>query len=166
MAKKYPLEQLAFIKKKKLDEAERILRDKREELLTEQKKLTKVEKARDEVKKHKLEKLQQLRDAMDEGERADKIEQGRHYLKLVEEKLIIEEKKVTAQKEQVKKAEEAVEAARQDMLKRQKEVEKFKEHKELWRKEMLKEIEKEEAKEADEIGSSRFTLRKRKQEGE
>ena len=43
MAKKYPLEQLAFIKKKKLEEAERILREKKEKLAEEEELLRKVE---------------------------------------------------------------------------------------------------------------------------
>lgn len=164
MAKKYPLEQLAIIKQKKLDEAEQLLRDKRAALLVEEKKLTKVEKERDEVKKHKLDKLTQLRSAMDEGERADKIEQGRHYLKLVDEKLILAEKKVEAQKEQVKKAQHAVETARLEMIKRQKAVEKFKEHKELWKKEMRQEQEKKEGAEADEMGTSQFISRRKREE--
>lgn len=98
MAKKYPLEQLAFIKQKKLEEAERVLRKKKEKLLEEEKKLKAVEKERDKVKKHKQAKLTQLRKALDEGERTDKLEQKRTYLKLVEEDLKVQEDKVEAQK--------------------------------------------------------------------
>lgn len=159
--KKYPLEQLAFIKKKKLQESERILREKKEELAAAEEKLRQVELERDKAKAHKIEKLKQLRDALDEGKPTSKIEQMRTYMKIVEEKLQSHEKKVTAQKEEVVKAEEAVEAARQDMLKRQRDVEKLKEHKGEWTKEMHKELEKEEAKEEDETGTTRF-IRKKK----
>jgi len=162
MAKEYPLEQLAFIKKKKLQEAERELRDKKEALIDEQKKLTKVMKERDEVKRHKIDKLTKLREDLDSGESTKKIEEGRNYLQIVEDKLKIEEKKVEAQEKEVQKAEEAVEAARVEMLRRQQQVEKLKEHKSEWTDEMKKELEKEEAKEADETGSSRFLLNKKK----
>ena len=101
MGKKYPLQQLAFIKKKKLEEAERILREKKEKLAVEEDKLAHIEKERDKIKKHKQDKLQQLRDALDEGERTDKVEQKRIYLKIVEEKLKQHEKKVVDQKKEV-----------------------------------------------------------------
>jgi hypothetical protein len=166
MAKKYPLEQLALIKAKKLEEAERILRDKKGKLTEEEEKLKKVKKERDEVKKHKDDKLQQLRDALDAGERTDKIEQKRTYLKLVKEKLITHDKKVSDQKMQVEKAEREVEEARAQMLKRQRDVEKIKEHRQEWKKELLKEMEQEEAKEADEMGTTRHILRKRQKRQE
>jgi len=162
MAKKYPLEQLAIIKKKKLEEAERILREKKENLIQEEEKLTTVEKARDKAKKHKVDKLEQLRGALDEGERTDKIEQKRIYLKLVNEKLSQHEKKVADQQKQVEKAEEEVEKARQEMLKKTRDVEKLQEHKKEWKVEMRRELEKDEAIEGDEMGGARFIADKRK----
>jgi flagellar biosynthesis chaperone FliJ len=159
--KKYPLEQLIFIKKKKLQESERALREKKEALAAAKHKLQQVELERDKAKAHKLEKLKQLRDGLDEGKPTTKIEQIRIYMKIVEEKLQSQEKRVAAQKEEVVKAEEAVEAARRDMFKRQRDVEKLKEHKGMWTKEMRKELEKEEAKEEDETGAIHF-IRKKK----
>lgn len=162
MGKKYPLEQLVIIKKKKLEEAEKVLREKKEKLLDEEKKLTVVKKEYDKAKKHKTDKLEQLRNALDEGQRSDKLLQMRQYLKIVEEKLKQEEKKLEAQKKQVEKAEEAVEIARKEMVKKQHDVEKLKEHHTDWTKEMMQEIEREEAKEADEMGSARFSIEKQK----
>ena len=162
MAKEYPLEQLAIIKKKKLEEAERMLREKKEKLLAEEEKLARIEKERDKIKTHKLEKLSQLRSGLDEGLRTDKIETMRLYLKTVEEKLKQHEKRVIVQQKEVEKAEDAVEVARLEMIKRQQNVEKLKEHKGLWQKEVKKELEKEEDKETDEIGSTRYVTRKRK----
>ncbi|NGX39494.1 MAG: hypothetical protein KR126chlam1_00823 [Chlamydiae bacterium] len=161
MAKKYPLEQLVFIKKKKLEEAERILREAKDKLDLEEEKLKKVEAERDKVLKHKQDKLEQIRDALDKGTRTDKIEQMRLYLKLVKEKLIAHEKKVSDQVKEVEKAEEAIEAARKVMVLRQQHVEKLKEHKGEWTKEMLKELEKEEAKEAEEMSTARFIRQKK-----
>jgi len=159
--KKYPLKQLFFIKRKRLEESEKILREKKQELSVEEEKLTKFEFERDKTKVHKIKKLTQLREALDKGKPTTKIEQMRSYMKIVEEKLQSHENKVTAQKKEVLKAEEAVEVARQEMFKRQKDIEKLSEHEGQWTKEMLKELEKEEAKEGDEMGTIRFT-RKRK----
>ena len=69
----YPLEQIAIIKQKKLEEAEKTLRDKKSALEKEQEKLTAVEKDRDEVKDHRFAKLTQLREKMDAGTATDKI---------------------------------------------------------------------------------------------
>lgn len=166
MGKEYPLEQLVIIKKKKLEEAEKVLREKKEKLAIEEEKLKKLEDERDKVKKHKQDKLTQLRAALDEGERTDKIEQMRIYMKLVDERLKQHEKKVADQIKQVEKAEEEVEVARKTMIKRQRDVEKLKEHAQDWRKEEAREIEKEEAKETDEMGTTRFIRSKKKKNKE
>lgn len=165
MSEKYPLHQLELIKKKRLEEAERVLREKREKLLNEQEQLKKAQAAHDKVFNHRVDKLTKLREALDTGLRADKIEQMGLYLKTVEEKLKIEEKKLEAQKGQVKRAEEEVEKARKEMFKKQKEIEKLKEHRTIWTKEMLQELEKEEAKEADETGEAGFLIKKKRREG-
>lgn len=164
MGKKYPLEQLAFIKKKKLEEAERILREKKDKLEKEEEKLHKVEEERNKVKNHKKDKLEQLRKGLDEGIRTDKIEQMRQYLKVVVENLKQKEKKVDDQKKEVHKAEEEVDRARKNMVKKQQDVEKLKEHEKAWTREMLTEFEKEEEKESDEIASARF-IRQRLKKG-
>lgn len=165
MSKKYPLEQLVFIKKKKLEEAERILREKKEKLEKEEEQLRKVEEERNKVKNHKQDKLEQLRSGLDEGIRTDKIEQMRQYLKLVVENLKQKEKKVDDQKKEVHKAEEEVEKARKVMVKRQQDVEKLKEHESTWTKEMLAYLEKEEEKETDEIATTRFIRQHPKRNG-
>ncbi len=81
---KYPLEQVATIKQKKLDEAEKVLRDKKLALEKEEEKLKVVEKERDEVKEHRIANLTQIRENMDEGAPSDKIQQMRSYLKIVD----------------------------------------------------------------------------------
>ncbi len=94
---KYPLDQLAQIKQKRLEEAEKVLRDKKEALAREQEKMVQLEKKRDEVKTHYKAKLSQLREKLDEGTSSTKITQMKQYLKLVVEDLAVEEKKVAAQ---------------------------------------------------------------------
>lgn len=162
MAKKYPLHELVTIKKKKLEEAERILREKKEKLAQEEEKLEKAEKARDKVKKHRLDKLEQLRNALDEGQGTGKLMEKRTYLKLVDEKLAVEEKRVQDQIKQVDLAKQEVERAREEMIKRQKDVEKLAEHKKEWNRDMLKELELEEGREGDEMGTSRYISEKKK----
>ncbi len=87
MAKKYPLEQLVIIKQKRLEEAERELREKKELLAQAEEKLEKVKAARDQVLNHKDDKIEQLRAGLDEGVPANKVEEMRNYLIVVEEDL-------------------------------------------------------------------------------
>ena len=121
-----------------------------------------VEKKRDDVKKHRDEKLTQMNEELDEGTTSDKIEQMQMYLQIVEEKLLSREKKVEEQKGKVKEAELAVEAAKKEVLQRQIDVEKLDIHKGEW----IKEVKKEEAREArslsDELGSAQFVRKKGK----
>lgn len=159
---KYPLEQLAFIKQKKLDEAEKVLKEKKEALLKEEEKLAAVEKERDKVKEHRMAKLTQLREKLDAGTSTDKIQQMKHYLKVVDEQLKIKEQKVKEQQKHVDAAKNALEAARQDFLKKQQDVEKLKIHRKEWEKEMKLQLEQLEATESDELGSAMHIRKKSK----
>lgn len=152
--KGYPLEQIAIIKQKKLDEAEKVLREKKKTLEQETEKLKVVEKERDEVKEHRIAKLTQVREKMDEGAPSDKIQQMRYYLKVVDEKLKTKEQKVKEQLKIVDKAKEQVEIARTDLLKKQQDVEKMQTHRKEWEKEMKAIAEHKEGVESDEMGSS------------
>ena len=159
----YPLEQVTLIKQKKLDEAEKILKERKLVLDKEKDKLVTLEKDRDTVKKHRDEKLQQLREKLDEGTTSDKIQQMRLYLKEVDEKLKLRETKVKDQKKIVDAAEKKVEEARQDMLKRQQDMEKMRLHRNEWEKEVKILEEQKEAKEMDETGSALYSSKKRKE---
>jgi flagellar biosynthesis chaperone FliJ len=152
----YPLEQIAVIKQKKLDEAEKTLREKKAALEKEQEKLLTVEKDRDEVKDHRFAKLTQLREKMDEGAPSDKIQQMRYYLKVVDEKLKIKEQKVKEQQKQVETAKQQVETARLDLIKKQQDVEKMQMHRKEWEKEMKAIEEHKEGVETDEMGSAQY----------
>ncbi len=157
---KYPLDQLAQIKQKRLEEAEKLLREKKEALAREQEKMDQIEKKRDEVKAHYTAKLTQLREKLDEGTSTTKITQMKQYLKLVVEDLAVEEKKVKAQKKVLEAAEKHVEEARQDLFKKQKDVEKLGLHQKEWKKETHKIKERREANEEDEMGSIMHHLKK------
>jgi flagellar biosynthesis chaperone FliJ len=160
-SEKYPLEQIAVIKQKRLEEAEKILLEKKQALIKEQEKLKAVEAERDEVKTHKKDKLAQLRGKMDEGAPATKIQQMKQYLKVVDEQLKQKELKVQEHQKLVDAAEKQVESARQNLFKRQKDVEKVKIHRQEWEKEQTAEQDRQDAIETDELGSAMHTSRKR-----
>jgi flagellar biosynthesis chaperone FliJ len=159
---KYPLEQVAVIKQKRLEEAEKVLREKKEALAKEEEKLSQLEKKRDEVKAHYQDKLTQLRAKLDEGVSSSKITQMKQYLKIVTEDLAVEEKKVTAQAKIVATAEEQVETARQELFKKQKDVEKLGIHHQEWKKEMKMLEERLDESQSDEMGTVMHNLKKKR----
>ena len=159
----YPLEDVLKVKMKRIEDAERVLRQRKLELVQEQERLKEREKERDAVQKHMTDKVNQFRREIDGGTNSAKITQMRDYMKLVKEKLVIEEKKVKDQQEKVKAAEKKVEEAKLDLLQKQKEVDKLKEHRVNWLKGMQKETELFEATEQDELGNIIHTLQRRKE---
>lgn len=161
-APKYPLEQVLEVKKKRVEEAEKVVAEKKKQLEREQEKLKRAEAERDKVRKHYLDKLQQLRDVMDAGTTTDKIQQMRQYLQLVAENLAQEEDKVKKQKLALEQAEVDLKNAQDAWKQCIKEVDKLEEHRKLWTKEIQLEIEREEAKEQDELGSVMFLSNKKR----
>ena len=162
-ALKYPLEQLVKIKHKRFEQAQKTLEEKKEELRQQEEILKKKEAERDEVLKHKQDKLQQLRDELDTGTTSDKIQQMKIYLEVVDERLEKKQKKVDAQKKKVEEAEKAVEIARLDLIQKQKDVEKLKIHKKQWQNEVRFWEKKEEGKILDEVGSQRYVRYKKEE---
>lgn len=152
----YPLIEVLQVKKRRVEKQEKVVRDKREALEREKKKLEEVEAARDKVLKHKEDKLQQLRDELDHGTTTDKVEQMKFYLEDVKEKLVVEEKKVEEQKEQVEVARKDLEAAQEELRRRRVDVDKLKTHMVDWEKEMRKEMQIIEGREEDELGQIIF----------
>ncbi len=159
-SEKYPLDQLVAIKQKRLEEAERVLAEKKSILSQEEQKLITLEKKRDEVKEHYKEKLTQFREKLDAGTPTDKIQQMKQYLKLVTEDLKVEEKKVEAQIKVVAAAQQQVDLARQELFKKQKDVEKLKIHHKEWKHEVHRIEEQKEGHFNDEMGSVMHTNKK------
>jgi flagellar biosynthesis chaperone FliJ len=145
----YPLLQVIEVKKKRVEDAEKVVKEKQAALDKEMQKLAE----RDKVKEHKLDKLKQLRETMDQATTSPKIQQMKVYLKLVDEKLAVEEKKVKDQQEQVKIAEQNLNAAKQDLLRKRQEVDKLMTHKTDWEKEKRREEQIIEGREQDELGA-------------
>lgn len=162
MAPKYPLQQVLEVKKDRVQKAERVVDEKERALEIEQEKLKKVIAARDQVAQHKEDKVRQIDDAFKKGTTSDEVLQKKAYLKVVDEKLAAEEKKVQEQKEQVKKAEKNLEEAKEDLRQKRKEEEKIELHRQQWEKEQKIELGRQEAKEQDEIGQLLYESYKRK----
>lgn len=160
----YPLKQVLEVKQKRVTEAEKVVQEKKIALEKEQEKLAQREAERDKVKNHKLDKLKQLRDTLDHESTSPKIQQMKVYLKIVDEKLLIEEKKVKDQQEQVKLAEKNLEQAREELRRKRQEVDKLLTHKKDWEKETRKELEIIEGREQDELGSIIYVSRHHKKE--
>ena len=152
----YPLEQVLEVKKKRVEDAEALVKEKTKALEIEQEKLKKREEERDKVKHHYDDKLAQLRHELDTGTTSDKIDQAKVYIKVVQERVKVEEKKVKDQQAQVEAAEKNLELAKNQLRQRQKEQDKIETHKKEWIKDTLKEVAVMQTREEDEIGSTMF----------
>lgn len=158
----YPLNQVLDIKNRRVEEAEKVVKEKKILLEKEEQKLEQCKAERDKVLNHQKDKLKQLRDELDHGTTSPKIQQMKAYLKVVQEKLKVEEKKVNDQKEQVKAAEKQVEDAKKELAQKKLEVDKLLAHRKDWEKEMRKELEVIEGRELDEIGTIIFSTQGRR----
>ncbi|MCB1113058.1 MAG: type III secretion T3S chaperone [Chlamydiales bacterium] len=157
----YPLIQVLDVKKRRVEKQEKVVQEKREALEAEERKLEERIQERNKVQEHYDAKLQQLRDELDEGTTTDKIQQMKAYLKVVQERLKVEEKKVEEQREQVKIAEQDLELAIEELRRRRQDVDKLLTHQRDWEKEMKKEQEVIEGREQDEMGTIIFSKIKR-----
>lgn len=154
----YPLQQVLQVKERRVEEAERVVVEKIAALRKEEEILAKKEEEREAVRKHMQDKLDQMRNEMDQGTTSPKIQQMKAYLKVVQEKLKVEDKKVADQKEQVKIAEKNLEIAKEDLRRKRQEVDKLVTHRKDWMLEMKKEEEIIEGREQDELGSVTFLM--------
>jgi flagellar biosynthesis chaperone FliJ len=143
------------------DQAVKVLEEKKLILEKAYEKLYEVTQERDGVARHRGAKLAQLREALDEGARSDKIQQMKVYLKVVDEDLQKKEKKVTDQQKEVDAAQKQVDLATEELFARKKDVEKLQTHKAEWQKEVHYLTEQKEATEHDELGSATYSQRKR-----
>jgi flagellar biosynthesis chaperone FliJ len=158
----YPLKQVLEVKKKRVEDAEKLVKDKRAALEKEKEKLKEREAERDKAINHHMAKLTQLRQCLDEGTTTDKIMQMKAYLKVAKERVKVEEKKVKDQQDQVDKAAKELQMAENELRLKRLEVDKIETHRKDWIKEMLKEEEVILGREQDEIGTIIFSSRHRK----
>lgn len=152
----YPLAEVLQVKKRRVENAEKVVQEKKILLEKERQKLKEREAEREKVKNHYNAKLFQMREEMDEGTTSPKIQQMKVYLKIVQENLVVEDKKVKDQQAQVEIAENNLELAKEDLNRKRQEVEKFETHKVDWHLEMRKEMDIIEGREMDELGTVIF----------
>ena len=157
----YPLEQVVVIKNKRVEKAEKVVIEKKRALEAEEEKLKQREAERDKVLAHKKAKLNQLRQELDGGTTTDKILQMKAYLKVVDERVKVENKKVEDQKEQVKIANRNLDVAKEELRLKRIEVDKLEQHRVDWVKEAKKEETRAEEKEMDEVGNVIYMLHMR-----
>lgn len=157
----YPLAEVVIVKKRRVEAAEKVLKEKIELLRKEQEILEQRKAERDKVVKHHDEKLAQLRHELDSTTTSPKVQQMKAYLKIVKEKVAVENKKVADQEAQVTLAEKNVEIAKEEVRRKQLEVDKLEAHRKDWEREMRKELEVIAGREQDELGSVVFNMRQR-----
>lgn len=158
----YPLKEILDVKHRRVENAERVVKEKQILLEKEQEKLKQREAERDKVKNHYNDKLEQLREELSHLTTSPTIQQMKVYIKLVKEKLKAEEKKVQDQKEQVELAEKNLELAKKDLALKRQEVDKLLTHRKDWELEMRKEYEVMEGREQDDLGNVIFLTNLRK----
>jgi len=160
----YPLEQLLLIKKNRFDQAVKTLEEKKAILEKAYEKLYDLTQERDKALEHKIAKLTQLRNELDQGTSSDKIQQMKVYLKVVDAKLAEKEAKVKEQQKQVDIAQKQVDVATDELFQRKKDLEKLEIHRKEWEKEMQYWVEQKESVEHDEQGSATYHLRKKEED--
>lgn len=155
----YPLLEVLEIKHRRVEVAEKVVKEKLKLLEIEKEKLKAREAERDKVQSHLKDKFAQLRQEFSHSTTSNKIDQIKVYIKVVQERLAVEEKKVRDQKGQVELAEKNVEIAKAQHKARMKEEDKIKTHREIWEKETMRELEIEEVRQTDDTGSTMFLSR-------
>lgn len=160
----YPLQQVLEIKQRRVEAAELVVQAKLKALEAEKEKLKQAEAARDAVKQHYQDKLTQFRQELDRGTTSPKILQIKVYIKVVEERLALEEKKVKEQQVKVDNAAKELEAAKEQLRLKRLEVDKLVTHRKTWEKELRKQMEIIEEREMDELGTVIHQIQERRKE--
>lgn len=157
----YPLKQVLEVKKRRVEDQEKVVIEKRRLLELEQQKLKQREAEREKVKNHYDAKLKQLRDELDHGTTTDKIQQMKAYIKVVKENLKAEDKKVKEQKEQVDLADKNLKVALSELAQKRIEVDKLEMHKKDWLQGVRLELAIKEEAEFNEQGAVIYSIQKK-----
>ncbi len=162
----YPLEQLVEIKQKRVDDAEKLLVEKKELLAKEEKKLQACIDKVKATQKHYNEKLDDFYSSFEgEGTTSSKVNRIKDHLKATLEKLAEEKKAVEKQRAVRDEAQKAVDEAKALLDQRRIDLQKLTEHRKVWQKEDLKEKNRLAIIEHDELGSAIHSQRKRERKG-
>ena len=150
---KYPLQQITDIKKRRLEEAEKILKKKREILQQEENTLKEKRNLLNASQKAKLDMIEKHYIKIQEGISTVLMDAHNKYIKEVMNVKIDEDREnVKKQKKVVEKAKIDLDNARKDRLQKNQELEKMHIHKKDWKKQVDKELMIQEGVISDEMG--------------
>ncbi len=158
---KYRLEPLLVVKRRNKRRAEIELAQAITALKEEEEKLKTLEKEKKEIieKRDQSRREMSLRVASGESQ----VSESHGHLNFIKRLLEDEEKndkEIEEQKEVIVNAKERVAQAKRDYIDASKEVKMMEKHKELWKKKIHKQLEKEEAKLMNELGNVLHQLRR------
>jgi hypothetical protein len=164
--KKYPLEQLIEIKKKRVEDAEKVFIEKKKIHEKQVELLKKEKEKKEEINRHYEDKLEEFYTSFDKGTTSDKIKMRKDYLKKVLEDLKNQDQKVKQQAMKVETALQEKNDAKKILDKRRQDVEKIETHEVEWQKTRKKEEELKKQAEHDELSSSTYDFRKKRKKKE
>ncbi len=165
---KYRLEALLKVKYKNKREAEIELGKAFKNLKEEEQRLKDLEEEKKKIIETRESSRREMALKLASGESQISESHGHlNYIQRLQEEEEKKDQEIEEQKEEVKRAEERVTQARRDYINACKEVKMMEKHKELWKKKMLKELEKEETKQMNELGNVLHQMKSvRKEQGE
>lgn len=163
MAKKekYRLQPLLDVKVRNKRKAEIALGKAFAALKQEEKRLEELKEEKNEILRKKDRARREMAEMVSMGESRVADSHGHlNFIKRLKEDEIKKDEEIEAQKEVIKQAEERVKQAKRDYIDACKEVKTMEKHKELWKKKIRQELEKQEAKVMNELGNVIHQLRK------
>lgn len=157
---KYRLFPLLIVKEKQKRKAEIELGRAIKRVAEEKEKLKKLEKEKEEIVQKKKDARLEMSRQVSAGE-SRVYDSGLHlnYLEKLQDDVVAKEKEIENQHEAIQNAEEAVKQARRDYIDASRELKMMEKHKELWEKQQMKKLDKQEQKEMNELGNVIHQLR-------
>ncbi len=162
----YPAEQILGLRQKAVEEAERLLRERRLATERERQKLAKLKEERLEIDRRKAAAQDEFQKRL--GQPGANIMMENERLVAYEKRCVVEaaakDAEIRQQDAEVKRAESREQDAKFELNQRIKELEAIKEHKKEWEKETRRELEEAEERKLEEIGEVMHTTRERKEQ--
>ena len=162
----YPLEQLLEIKEKRVEDAERILNEKKEALQKEEDKLKQCLEKEKEAQQEYDDQLDTFYEDFEGGTKSHKIQQRKEHLKSLLEGVKVAKEKTIKQREVRDAAEVEKDEAKAILDQRRVDLDKIEEHKQVWVKADLEEKERLHIIEHDELGAMIHSRKNREKRGE
>ena len=158
---KYRLIPLLIVKEKQKKRAEIELGKAIKRLTEEKEKLKKFEKEKEEIAQKKKEaRLKMSQQVLENESRIYDSSLHLNYLEKLQEDLEAKQKEIEHQKETIQEAEKEVKQARRNYIDASRDLKTMEKHREFWEKKQMKELNREEQKQMNELGNVIHQLRK------